>query len=57
VSDPHCERENKAVNPPVTLEMIRRGLDKFFGWDPETDEPAAMVIAVYCAMAKVAKET
>jgi hypothetical protein len=38
VSAPHCERK-KAFDPPVTLEMIRHGLDEFFAWDPETNEP------------------
>jgi hypothetical protein len=37
----------------VPLEMIRRGVDEFFGWNFETEEPEALVIAVYCAMEKI----
>lgn len=54
MSAPHCEREGKGVDPPVTLEMIRRGVDAFFAWNPKSEEPEALVMAVYCAMAKAA---
>jgi hypothetical protein len=38
--------------PHVTMDMIRRGVEAYFAWDSEIEEPEALVMAVYSAMAE-----
>ncbi len=40
----------------VTLQMIRRGVEEFFAWNPAVDEPEALVVAVYCAMVEASSD-
>lgn len=42
-------------DPVVTLQMIRQGVKVFFAWNPELEEPEALVMAVYCAMVREAR--
>ena len=34
----------------VTIDMVRRGVQAYFAWNSKTEEPEALVMAIYCAM-------
>lgn len=36
---------------PLTIEMIRAGMNVLRRWDPNEDEPEALVTAIYLEMA------
>jgi hypothetical protein len=40
----------------ITMEMWSAGIEAFHKWNPETEEPAAMVAAVYWAMESIKRQ-
>jgi len=42
--------------PTLTMQMLSAGCEAFRAWDPNEEEPEALIVAIYFAMAEEARK-